>query len=111
MKKILFIFAFFSTFCLNISAQDVMRLTMYHASKGSKTADGTTVTNPASQRICAMSRDMLKKYPMGTRVYVEGYGVYIVRDKMARRHKRSIDLLVPRTTKAISKRGVKVTKR
>ncbi|MCF0244997.1 MAG: hypothetical protein HUK06_09490 [Bacteroidaceae bacterium] len=91
-------------------AQDTMTLTMYRAAKGRKTADGTVITDPTAQRICAMSHDMLKKYPFGTKVRVEGYGDYVVRDKMGKRHKKTIDILIPKGTKAISKRKVMVTK-
>lgn len=83
---------------------------MYRAANGRKTADGTVINNPTSQRICALSRDLLKKYPFGTKLFVEGYGVYIVHDKMGARHKNMIDLLIPKGQKAISKRGVKISK-
>lgn len=111
MKKLIAIFFLLTSFASYSLAQDTVKLTMYHAANGKKTADGTVITNPAKQRICAVSRDLLKKYPFGTRLYVEGYGIYTVHDKMGERHRNVIDLLVPKGQNAISKQGVKISKR
>jgi 3D (Asp-Asp-Asp) domain-containing protein len=53
--------------------------------------------NPYKHRIIAVSRDLLIKFPMGTRVIVEGTsydGIYTVRDKMNKRYTKRIDLLI-----------------
>ena len=53
--------------------------------------------NPFKHRIIAVSRDLLDKYPNGTKVYVTGTdydGVYTVRDKMNRRWTKRIDILI-----------------
>lgn len=53
--------------------------------------------NPYKHRIIAVSRDLLVEYPKGTRVRVEGTdydGVWIVMDKMNKRFKNKIDLLI-----------------
>lgn len=111
MRKLIAIFFLLTSFASYCLAQDTVTLTMYYAANGKKTADGTVITNPTKQRICAVSRDLLKKYPIGTKIHVEGYGVYTVHDKMGSRHRMMIDLLIPREQKAISKRGVKITKK
>lgn len=83
---------------------------MYRAANGRKTADGTVITSPEKQRICAVSRDLLKSYPYGTRIIVEGYGEYVVRDKMGPKHRKTIDILIPKGQKAISKKNVTIRK-
>jgi len=55
------------------------------------------LSNPYKHRIIAVSRDLLIKFPMGTRVRVEGTsydGVYTVRDKMNKRYTKRIDILI-----------------
>lgn len=67
-------------------AQDSVRVTYYNlrgiTASGIKTRPG----------IIAVSRDLLKKYPMHSTVKVEGYGVYKVEDKMAAHKKKSVDI-------------------
>ena len=54
--------------------------------------------NPYKHRIIAVSRDLLKKYPKGTKVYVYGTikydGIYTVMDKMNKRYTNRIDILI-----------------
>lgn len=60
---------------------------------------------------CAISRDLLYLFPKDTakRVYIEGYGIYEVRDVMNKRHKHRIDILIhPKDSKRISINNVKV---
>ena len=48
-------------------------------------------------RIIAVSRDLLVKYPNGSKVLLKGTkydGVYTVRDKMNKRFKKRIDILI-----------------
>jgi 3D (Asp-Asp-Asp) domain-containing protein len=55
------------------------------------------LSNPYKHRIIAVSRDLLIKFPMGTKVRVEGTsydGVYIVEDKMNKRYTKRIDILI-----------------
>lgn len=55
------------------------------------------LTNPWKHKIIAVSRDLLKMYPKGTRVQVCGTsydGVFIVMDKMNKRYTNRIDLLI-----------------
>lgn len=60
---------------------------------------------------CAISRDLLWLFPKNKpkRVYIEGYGIYEVKDVMNKRHKHCIDILIhPKNTKRIKKNRVKV---
>lgn len=54
-------------------------------------------------RVIAVSRDLIKKYDLGhrTRVQIEGFsGTYTVRDKMNKRWRNKIDILVPNAEQA-----------
>lgn len=54
--------------------------------------------NPYKHRIIAVSRDLLEKYPLGTKVRITGTlkydGEYWVEDKMAKRWSNRIDILI-----------------
>lgn len=53
--------------------------------------------NPFKHKIIAVSRDLLKDFPNGTKVIVEGTdydGIYTVRDKMNKRYANRIDILI-----------------
>lgn len=54
--------------------------------------------NPYKHRIIAVSRDLLTKFPMGTKVRIEGTGrydgIWYVEDKMNKRYSKRIDLLI-----------------
>lgn len=53
--------------------------------------------NPYKHRIIAVSRDLLSKYPKGTKVVIQGTdydGVYTVMDKMNKRYTNRIDILI-----------------
>ena len=56
------------------------------------------LSNPYKHRIIAVSRDLLIKYPMGTKVRISGTkgydGIYTVEDLMNKRYKRRIDILI-----------------
>ena len=64
----------------------------------------------------AVSRDLLKRWggPLdyGDFIYIEGYGIKVVNDCMAARHKRSIDMWVETYSeeKAIGVRKLKIYK-
>ena len=55
------------------------------------------MSNPFSHKIIAVSRDLLEKFPNGTKVYVSGTdydGIYYVRDKMNKKKRNQIDILI-----------------
>jgi len=74
---------------------DVVRITVYHAVEAQTNSDPShtafmfklDLNNPYKHRIIAVSRDLLGKYPRGTKVRIKGTsydGVYTVRDKMGK---------------------------
>ena len=62
-----------------------------------QTADGSiinmTLLKRGKLRWCGVSRDLLKTFPFGSKIYVSGKGVYEVHDISNRRLKRTIDIL------------------
>ena len=57
----------------------------------------------------AVSRDLLSKgFLPGSKIYLEGYGMYTVADVMGRRHKESIDIWLPLGMKPFKKEKVRV---
>lgn len=60
---------------------------------------------------CAISRDLLYLFPKGKpkKIYIEGYGIYEVRDVMNKRHTHRVDILIhPKNSKRISIKNVKI---
>ena len=60
---------------------------------------------------CAISRDLLYLFPKNKpkKVFIEGFGIYEVKDVMNKRHKHRIDILIhPKSSKRISINNVKV---
>lgn len=60
---------------------------------------------------CAISRDLLWLFPKGKpkRIWIEGYGVYEVKDVMNKRHKHRVDILIhPKNSKRIKVTNVKI---
>lgn len=60
---------------------------------------------------CAISRDLLWLFPKGKpkRIYIDGFGVYQVRDKMNKRWKHRVDILIhPKNSKRIKLEKVKI---
>jgi 3D (Asp-Asp-Asp) domain-containing protein len=80
------------------------------------TASGFKINlkDPKKHRIIAISRDLLKKLPFGTFVKVTGAGklngVYVVEDKMNKRYKNRIDLLIGEDDKHTRIKNVKIVK-
>lgn len=79
------------------------------------TADGSKINlhHLRNNRIkwCAISRDLLYLFPKDKpkRVSIEGFGVYQVKDVMAKRHHHRIDILIhPKDSRKISINNVKV---
>jgi 3D (Asp-Asp-Asp) domain-containing protein len=85
---------------------DVVTVTTYTVSKGETdstpliTASGYKLDslNPKKQKVIAISRDLKRKYKFGQKVRVKGAGkldgVYTVRDLMASRWRKKIDILI-----------------
>jgi len=103
MKNLLIIFITLISF--NIIAQQKVHATVYNAVPEQTNNDpGHTafmfeldLINPFKHKIIAVSRDLLKSYPKGTKVMVKGTsydGVYVVMDKMNKRYINRIDLLI-----------------
>jgi len=89
----------------NLNLPDTLGVTVYNAVPEQCWGDpGLTafmfkldIKNPYKHKIIAVSWDLLKKYPNGTQVKISGTGydgIYTVRDKMNRRLKKKIDILV-----------------
>lgn len=84
---------------------DLVTATVYNAVEGQCNEDpGHTafmfkldLKNPYKHRIIAVSRDLLDKYPAGTKVKIEGTsydGIFTVMDKMNKRWTNRIDILI-----------------
>jgi 3D (Asp-Asp-Asp) domain-containing protein len=70
--------------------------------------------NPKRHKIIAVSRDLKKRYPFGSKVRVKGLGkkydgVYKVEDVMHSRWRKKIDLLINPKDKQFKKRRVVIT--
>lgn len=79
------------------------------------TADGSKINlhHLKNNKIkwCAISRDLLYLFPKDKpkRVWIEGFGVFEVKDLMNKRHHHRIDILIhPKNSKRISIKNVKV---
>lgn len=82
----------------------IITITVYHALSYQTdatplvTASGYDITDPRTNRIIAVSRDLLEEYPFGTTVMVEcdcpHRGRYRVEDVMNKRHSNRIDILI-----------------
>lgn len=96
----------------------IVTVTTYQAKVGQcdadhlTTADGTKIkphkVNDGSQRIIAVSRDLLKKFPYGSKVHVDGFGYFEVHDTMNKRFTSRIDILIPNHEKGKMKKNVKI---
>jgi 3D (Asp-Asp-Asp) domain-containing protein len=85
---------------------DIVTVTTYTISAGQTdstpliTASGYKLDslNPKKQKVIAISRDLKRKYKFGQKVRVKGAGkldgVYTVRDLMASRWRKKIDILI-----------------
>jgi len=69
---------------------------------------------PQSDRIIAVSRDLLKRYPFGTLILIKGTkefdGVWRVEDVMNKRWKNKIDLLINFKTKSNKFNNIKISR-
>lgn len=101
---------------------ETVTLTTYSATVGQTdstphiTASGFKIdtTNPKKHRIIAVSRDLKKKWPFGTKVRIKKAGkyngVYTVKDVMNKRYKNRIDILIGEDDKQTTMNNVKITK-
>jgi 3D (Asp-Asp-Asp) domain-containing protein len=74
--------------------QNESTVSVTHYKIAGRTASGI-LTTEAGEPFVAISRDLLKEYPMGSYITLSNCkwsGVYKVLDKMGRRHKKSIDV-------------------
>lgn len=106
----------------NSNSYETVTLTTYAPTEGETdstphlTASGFKIDkhNPKRHRIIAVSRDLKKKWPFGTKVRIKKAGkyngVYTVKDVMNRRYKKRIDILIGKEDKQITMRNVKITK-
>jgi 3D (Asp-Asp-Asp) domain-containing protein len=80
------------------------------------TASGKRINpkNPYGHKWIAISHDLIKLFPFGTAVRVEGTliydGIYYVQDLMHKRWKHKIDILIGNGQKLICMKGVKLTR-
>ena len=79
------------------------------------TSDGSKInlSHLRSNKIrwCAISQDLLYLFPKGQKrlIWIEGHGIYEVRDVMNRRLRHRVDLLIhPRNSFRIKKDNVKI---
>lgn len=83
---------------------------------GTKVASGIklNVKRPYSNRVIAVSRDLLKVYPFHTKVKIIGAGnlsgTYTVEDVMAPRWRKKIDILTNTNQKQNKYYNVRITK-
>jgi 3D (Asp-Asp-Asp) domain-containing protein len=95
----------FLALSLGCNAQQIVTSTVYNAVPEQTNSDPShtasmfklDLSNPYKHRIIAVSRDLLIEFPMGTKVRITGTkydGIYIVRDKMNKRYKKRIDILI-----------------
>jgi 3D (Asp-Asp-Asp) domain-containing protein len=109
--------------CLTFSrpTTDIVTCTVYNAVVEQTNSDPShtasmfklDLKNPYKHKIIAVSRDLLIKYPMGTKVRIEGTnydGVYIVEDKMNKRYIKRIDILINKEMSIGKWENVKITK-
>jgi len=94
-----------STIVINNSISTIVTATVYNAEIRQTNSDPShtasmfklDLKDPYKHRIIAVSRDLLYKYPLGTRVRIQGTkydGVFFVRDKMNKRYVKHIDILI-----------------
>jgi 3D (Asp-Asp-Asp) domain-containing protein len=106
----------------NSISYETVTLTTYSATVGETdstphiTASGFKIdtTNPKKHRIIAVSRDLKKKWPFGTKVRIKKAGkyngVYTVKDVMNKRYKNRVDILIGEDDKQITMNNVRITK-
>jgi len=107
---------------IEVEPFEVVTLTTYK-SVGSETDKHPRITasgfkiskkNPKKHRIMAVSRDLKKKYPFGTKLTIKNAGKfngeYVVQDVMNKRYKKRIDILINPKDKQTTIKNVKLIK-
>lgn len=121
MRSILFILFVWVSLLGEARTVTHVTLTCYQPTKAQCDTDPTTTSDGSKINLhhlkkgrikwCAVSRDLLWMFPKNKprRVYIEGYGIYEVRDTMNVRHNHRVDILVhPSNKKLFKKNKVKV---
>ena len=123
MKKFRFILILLCFLCTKSVAQTIthVTLTCYQPVKSQCnnepliTADGSKINlhhlKKGRIKWCAVSRDLLYLFPKNKpkKVFIEGFGVYEVRDVTNKRFKHRVDILVhPKNSKKILLKNVKI---
>ncbi len=103
----------------NVTKEHTVKVTCYQPvaaqcnSNPTVTADGSKINmNKLKQgevKWCAVSRDLLKHYPYGSKIYIEGHGWYEVHDTCNKRYTNLVDILIHPTHKGFCKKGVKIS--
>ena len=107
---------------IEVEPFEIVTLTTYK-SVGSETDSHPRITasgfkiskkNPKRHRIMAVSRDLKKKYPFGTKLTIKNAGKfngeYVVQDVMNKRYKKRIDILINPKDRHTTIKGVKLIK-
>ena len=123
MKKFRFILILLCFLCTKSVAQTIthVTLTCYQPVKSQCNSEPLITANGSKINLhhlkrgrikwCAVSRDLLYLFPKNKpkKVFIEGFGVYEVRDVTNKRYKHRIDILIhPKDSKRISIKNVKV---
>lgn len=116
------VIAILMNLCTLVSAQVThVTLTYYQPVKEQCNSDPLTTADGSKINLehlrknkikwCAVSRDLLYLFPKGKpkRIFIEGFGIYQVRDVMNKRHRHRVDILIhPKDSRRISIKNVKV---
>ena len=121
MKRILIIVILFTLVIVSKAQTTHVTLTYYQPVKEQcnseplVTADGSKINlhhlKQGKIKWCAISRDLLWLFPKNRskRIYIDGFGIYQVRDIMNKRWNHRVDILIhPKDSKRIKLEKVKI---
>ena len=121
MKRILIIVILFTLVIVSKAQTTHVTLTYYQPVKEQcnseplVTADGSKINlhhlKQGKLNWCAISRDLLWLFPKNRpkRIYIDGFGIYQVRDIMNKRWNHRVDILIhPKNSKRIKLEKVKI---
>ncbi len=121
MKRILIIVILFTLVIVSKAQVTHVTLTYYQPVKEQCnsepliTADGSKINlhhlKQGKIKWCAISRDLLWLFPKNRpkRIYIDGFGIYQVRDIMNKRWNHRVDILIhPKDSKRIKLEKVKI---
>lgn len=121
MKRILIIVILFTLVIVSKAQVTHVTLTYYQPvreqcnSEPLITADGSKINlhhlKQGKIKWCAISRDLLWLFPKNRpkRIYIDGFGIYQVRDIMNKRWNHRVDILIhPKDSKRIKLEKVKI---